>query len=101
MLQQIVIHRLAVGFQRLRGPFQIDGVPQHDGGRHQVQATGTVALLLEATVTDLAQSTEEYGAGQRIAGFALVQPGMHAATQPHVLQPVQNKQRALDAAQLA
>jgi hypothetical protein len=35
---------------RLDRPFQIDGVPQDDGGRHQSESGGTIALVLKAAV---------------------------------------------------
>ena len=57
-------------------------------------------MLLKAAVSDFAQAVEEHGPGQRVAGLALVQPGIDAAAQLHALQPVQHEQRALDAAQL-
>jgi len=38
------------------GPLQVDRVPQHDGRRDQVQAAGSVTLLLKTAVADLAQS---------------------------------------------
>ena len=100
VLQQRVIDDLTVATQGVRGPLQIDRVPQHDGRRHQVEAAGPVALLLETAVADFAQAVEEHGAGQRVARFALVQPGMHAAAQLDALQPVQDEQCALDASQL-
>lgn len=59
VLQLGVIDGLAVATQGVRGPFQIDSVPQHDGGSHQVQAAGPVALLLETAVADFAQAVEE------------------------------------------
>jgi hypothetical protein len=74
MRQPGCIDGLAVAAQGIRGPFQIDRVPQHDGCRDQVEATGPVALLLETAVADFAQPVEEHGAGQRMACFALVQP---------------------------
>ncbi len=101
VLQKGIINGMAVAAQGVRGPLQIDRVSQHDGRHHQVEATGPVALLLETAVADFAQPVEEHDAGQRIARFALVQPGMHAAAQFDALQPVQDEQRALDAAQLA
>ena len=101
VLQLGVIDGLAVATQGVRGPFQIDSVPQHDGGSHQVQAAGPVALLLETAVADFAQAVEEHRAGQRVARLALVQSGMHTAAQLDALQPVQDEQRALDASQLA
>lgn len=41
---------------RLCRPFQIDRVPQKDGDRHQVEAVGAIALLLEVVVTDFAET---------------------------------------------
>jgi len=58
-------------------------------------------LLLKAAVADFPQPVEEHSAGQRVAGFAFVQTGMDAAAQFYALQPVQDKQRALDPPQLA
>ena len=101
VLQQRIIDGMAVATQRMRCPLQVDRVPQHDSSRYQVEAAGPVALLLKAAVADFAQPIEEYGAGQRVAGLALVQPSVDAATQLHALQPVQNEQRALDVPQLA
>lgn len=54
------------------------------------QAAGPGALLLEAAVADFAQTVEEYGAGQRVARFALVQSSVDAAAQ---LQLVRNESR--------
>ena len=85
----------------MRCALQVNRVPQHDSRRHQVKATGPVALLLKAAVADFAQPVEEHGTRERVAGFALVQPGMDAAAQLDALQPVQNEQCALNAAQLA
>ena len=101
VLQQRLIDGMAVATQGMRCALQVDRVPQHDSRRHQVEAAGTVALLLKAAVTDFAQPVEEHRPGQRVAGFALVQPGMDAAAQLDALQPVQDEQRALDAPQLA
>ena len=84
----------------MRCALQVDRVPQHDSRRHQVEAAGTVALLLKAAVTDFAQPVEEHCAGQCIARFALVQPSVDAAAQLDALQPVQDEQCALDASQL-
>lgn len=64
---------MAMPAQGIRGPLQVDRIPQHDGRRHQVEATGAVALLLEAAVADFAQAVEEHGTGERVAGFTLVQ----------------------------
>ncbi len=89
VLQQRVINGMAVATQRVRSPFQIDRVPQHDGSRYQIEAASPVALLLETAVADFTQAVEKHCPGQRIARLALVQAGMHAAAQFHALQPVQ------------
>ena len=70
--------------QRLHGPFQVDRVPQHDGGHHPIEAAGAIALVLEAAVADFAQPVHEHGAGQRVPGLALVQAGLRAAPQSGV-----------------
>nr|QIZ18812.1 hypothetical protein pRF108-2_97k_tetX_00062 [Escherichia coli] len=100
-LQQLAVHRLAGLDQPLGGAFQVHRVPQHDSRRHQVEAAGPVALLLEAPIPDFPKAVEEHRPGQRVARLTFVQAGMHAAAQFNTLQPVQDEQRALDPAQLA
>jgi hypothetical protein len=39
--------------QCLDGALEIGGVPEDDGSRDLIQATGAMALRLESTVTDL------------------------------------------------
>ncbi len=55
VLQQRIIHGLCMTPQRIDGPLQIHGVPQHNGRRDEVQAAGAVALLLEAAVPDFSE----------------------------------------------
>lgn len=43
VLQQRVINGMAVATQRVRSPFQIDRVPQHDGSRYQIEAASPVS----------------------------------------------------------
>ncbi len=100
-LQQLAVHRLAGLDQPLGGAFQVHRVPQHDSRRHQVEAAGPVALLLEAPIPDFPKAVEEHRPGQRVARLTFVQAGMHAAAQFNTLQPVRDEQRALDPAQLA
>lgn len=73
--------------QRRNGSLQVDRVPQDDGRRHQVQTARPVALLLEAAVTDFAQSVEENRPCQCVARLALVQASVNASAQLHALQP--------------
>ena len=74
VLQQRIIHGLCMTPQRVDGPLQIHGVPQHDSRHHQVGVIGPVSLLLETAVANFPQPVEEHSAGQRVAGFAFVQP---------------------------
>jgi hypothetical protein len=90
-----------VATQSTGGTLQIDRIPQHDGRRHQIEAAGSIALLLKAAVADFTQSVEKDSPSQRVARFALIQSSIDAATQFHALQPVQYEQRALNAPQLA
>ena len=80
VLEQGLIHGLAVLSDRSNRPLQIDRVPEHDGRRHQVQATGAVSLVLEAPVAHLAQAVEEHGAGQGVSGLALLPLGLCGET---------------------
>jgi len=53
----------------------------HDGCGNQAETGGAEALVLKRTVTDLALAMEEHRAAHRIAGLALVQPGMAVLAQ--------------------
>lgn len=57
-LQQRIVHGRCMTTQCVNGPLQIHLVPEHDGRRDEVQATGAVALLLKAAVPDFAQPVE-------------------------------------------
>jgi hypothetical protein len=50
----------------------------------EAQARGAEALILEGAIPDFAQPVEEHRAAQRVACFALVQPGMAALAQRRV-----------------
>lgn len=80
VLQQLAVHRLTSLDQPLGGAFQIHCVPQHDSRRHQVEAAGPVALLLEAPIPDFAEAVEEHRPGQGVARFTLV--GVWGAMEP-------------------
>jgi len=53
--------------QGIRGTSQVHRVAQNDNRVARFKATGLVALLLEASIPDFAQPTEEHRSGQRIA----------------------------------
>ena len=76
------------------GAFQVERVPQRDGGDHQVKTAGAILLILERTVADLAQPIEKYSLGEGVPSFALIQASRDAAAQCWILQPGQREQRA-------
>jgi hypothetical protein len=55
---------------------EVDGVPKEDGGDREVEARGTVALVFEGAVPDLAVTMEKQGAGERVPGLAFIEPGI-------------------------
>jgi hypothetical protein len=52
----------------------------------KVSPAGTILLLLEAAVADLAKTVEEHRSGKRISRFTLVQAGVNSSTQLNDLQ---------------
>lgn len=73
VLQQRIIHGLCMTPQRIDGPLQIHGVPQHNGRRDEVQAAGAVALLLEAAVPDFSEPVgvvSEFGKNRTLSRVA-------------------------------
>ena len=79
---------MTIAAQRMRCPFQVNRVPQHDSCRYQIEAACPVALLLKAAVADFAEAVEEHGASERITRLTLVESGMDTAAQLDALQPV-------------
>ena len=85
MGKQIVGDVFPFGSQRVDGFFEIDSVPQNDGGDHQVEAPGAVALIFVGAVADFAESMETDGPGQGVVCLAFVEAGGDASTQSRVL----------------
>jgi hypothetical protein len=83
------------------GPFEVDGVPEHDRGDDKVQPAGSESLVIEGTVLDNAAAVETHCAAQCILGLALVQANSHAAAQLRAVQPVEREKRPVDAADFA
>jgi hypothetical protein len=52
-------------------------------------------LILEGTVTDLAQPIEKYSLGEGVPGFALIEASRDAASQGWILQPLFQSGRLL------
>ena len=78
MGQQVIRNGDALHLKLPHGAIEIDGVPMDDGRGDQAEARGAEALVLKRAVADLALAMEEHRAAQRIAGLALIEPGMAA-----------------------
>ncbi len=98
--QQRRVHRISEGAKGDGRALQIDRVPKHDRRGQQIEAAGAIALLLKAAIPNFSEPVKEHGPGERVPGLALVESGMDAAAKFDVFQPIQNEERALDAAQL-
>ena len=101
MGEQGIGHVYTALTQMAGGPVEMDGVPKDDGRHDEVETGGAVLLVLEGAVAQLAKPFEEDGAGERVAGFALVEVGVGAATQIGIVEPIEHEHGALDAPDLA
>ena len=80
---------------------EIEGVSEDDSGGDQVQPRGTMPLVLEGAVAQLAQTVEEDCPSKSVACLALVQVGARSPAQLRVVQPVEHEEGALDSADFA
>lgn len=60
-----------------------------------------MALVLECAVAQFAEAVEKDGAGERIAGFTLVEDAAGATPLFGIVEPVEHEQGALDPPELA
>ncbi len=63
MLEQSGIDVLSLA-KRFCGAFEIDHIPERDGGGDEIKPAGPVTLVLEGTVADFAEPIGEDGASQ-------------------------------------
>ena len=66
-------------------------MPQHDGRDDEIQPTGSVALILKASIAQLTQAVEEDGTRQGVLRFAFVQPKLHPLAELRALKPLQRE----------
>ena len=62
---------------------------------------GSMELVVEGAIADLAESVETDGPSHGIVRLALVEAGSHTASQCGISEPLQHKQGTLDSADLA
>jgi hypothetical protein len=84
--------------QFIEGAPEINGILEDDGGDGEVEARGPVALVFEGTVADFTEAMKEHGAREGVARLALVETCVGPPAQSRVADPVERKQRALQAA---
>jgi hypothetical protein len=58
--EQLVGQGFGLGTKLGNGVAEVDGVPEDDGGDREVEAGGTVALVFEGAVPDLAVTMEMF-----------------------------------------
>ena len=101
MLEQLVWHDRPAGSERVHGSFEVDRVPEHDRCDDEVQPAGAEPLVVEGAILDHTAAVEAHRAAQCVFGLALVQANSDAAAQLRALEPVERKERPVDAADLA
>jgi hypothetical protein len=55
----------------LNCPVDVHGIPERDGSGDESEATGAIALLLEAAVPDLSEAAKENGTREGVACLTL------------------------------
>ncbi len=99
--EQIVENVDANRAEMLDRAVEVEGVSERHRGRCQRQPGRAVPLVLERAVAQLAQSVEENGARERVAGLALVEDETGAASLLGIVESVEHEQGALDPPDLA
>ena len=81
--EQLIGQSFGLGAKLGNRVAEVDGVPD-DGGDREVEARGTVALVFEGAIPDLPVTMEKQGAGERVSGLALVEPGVGTASERRI-----------------
>jgi hypothetical protein len=101
MNQQFIGNAPALPLKQTDRTFQVDCVPEDDCSHHQVESAGAIPLILEGSVSHLAEAVKEYGTGQVVLGFSFVQTDLNTAAQIGILQPFEGKEGPFDAPDFA
>src|SRR3546814_585616 len=94
MAEQCIVDIAALPSKIICRSPQIDGVPQDDRRRYEIEARGPVPLIFKCAIPYLTKPIEEYGTGQGVAGLTFVEIGVGAAAQIDVIKPVEHEQRS-------
>src|SRR5688572_10277600 len=101
MGQQIVVNVFILATERLDRAPKVDCIPQDNCRDNQVETAGAMLLAFIPAVMYPAKAVKADGAGQRVAGFALVQFGGSLAAKSRIIEPIESEQRPLDAPNFA
>ena len=101
MCQELGLGRQTGAFSLSDGLVQADGIPVNDDGRQQIEPSHPVVLAFAGTVADFALASDAQGVFQGVMGLAFVQPDMGASAHVRVEHPIDDEERALDAADFA
>lgn len=71
MSDEVVADGPTLALERGEGVLKVSGVPKDDGGDEQVEAGGTVDLVLEGAIAQFPETAEEHGAGERVTRLPL------------------------------
>jgi hypothetical protein len=86
--------------KRVNRSFQVNGVPECDGGDYQVEPAGSMALIFKGPISDLAKAIEEDGTSERISGLSFIKTGGYAASERWVFKPCKSVERTFHPADL-
>jgi hypothetical protein len=82
--EQFVGQSFGLGAKLSNGVAEVDRIPEDDCGNGEVEARGAVALAFEGAVPDLPVTMKKQGAGERVSGLALVEPGVGTASERRI-----------------
>ena len=80
MNQQVVGNSPALLLKQTDRTFQIGCVLEDDCGYYQVESARAKPLILEGSVSHLAEAVKEYLPGQGVLGFSFVQTDLNPAS---------------------
>ena len=101
MGERLVGYCLPVPANRDDRALQIDRVPEHDGGNHEVQPTCAMPLVLVRAIPQFAQPVEEHRPCQGVSRLALIQPDVDAAAQFDAADVLEQEQRPFNLAEFS
>jgi hypothetical protein len=82
-----------IGIERARfrhhlcGAFEVDRIPECDGGDFQIQPARPVPLVFERAIAYFSEPVEEDRSRQRISSLTFIKACSHAPTQGWVFKP--------------